>query len=113
MPLKLESDALRERHDHNSILQLGTRIRIIGDPGSGKSTFVKKLFRDCCLHAISAPRHARLPIFLELRTLQMPNDLDQLDGGVWLLRILKARVLSFDAFKIDECFENYVRTSVY
>lgn len=52
-----------------------------------------------------------MPIFLELRTLQFPDTISSSDAGDWLLSVVKQQVLAFDAYKIDECFDNYVRTT--
>src|SRR5690242_13130966 len=43
------------------------RARIVGDPGSGKSTFVKKQFRIACHHTLVQASAAPLPILVELK----------------------------------------------
>ena len=37
-----------ETFTNDSILSAGNRIRVVGDPGSGKSSLVKRVFRDLC-----------------------------------------------------------------
>jgi hypothetical protein len=61
----------KSQYTHADLLEVGNRLRIIGDPGSGKSSLVKRLFRDACLDAIAHPRRSRLPMLLELKTLKL------------------------------------------
>jgi hypothetical protein len=53
-----------------------SRVVIVGEPGSGKSSLMKRTFRDACRKANSDPRRAALPLLFELRRLA---DLDQDD----------------------------------
>lgn len=71
VPLLLENAGLRKLVDHNSVLGVGTRILIVGDPGSGKSTFIKRIFRDTCRNATSGSKNAKLPIRIELKDLDI------------------------------------------
>jgi ABC-type protease/lipase transport system fused ATPase/permease subunit len=59
VPLVLERAGKQEGYDHNNILESGNRIRIIGDPGSGKSSIAKRIFRDACRNGIQKPRTSR------------------------------------------------------
>ena len=61
VPLLLEKSLDDRLYDHSNLVELGNRIRIIGDPGSGKSTIAKRLFRDECRMAL-ARKPSRLPI---------------------------------------------------
>lgn len=44
-------------------------VLVLGEPGSGKSTLTKKLFREACIRLYGAPSQAPLPVHLELRSL--------------------------------------------
>ena len=49
-------------YSHVDILTAGNRIRVMGDPGSGKSSLIKRLFRDTCSSALDKPSKSKLPI---------------------------------------------------
>ncbi|MCO1659191.1 NACHT domain-containing protein [Pseudonocardia humida] len=53
-----------------ALLTLGNRIQVIGDPGSGKSTLIKKLLIDSCRQAIERPRSSKLAVRIELKNLR-------------------------------------------
>jgi hypothetical protein len=55
VPLVLEGATGQQSYDHYSLLFAGNRIRIIGDPGSGKSSIAKRIFRDACRYAQFMP----------------------------------------------------------
>ena len=71
--LTLEGSSNSENYDQRTILSAGPRVRVIGDPGSGKSSLVKRLFRDACTDAMTKPAKARLPILIELKNLKIPR----------------------------------------
>jgi hypothetical protein len=48
VPLSLEKGGDTLTYNHDTILMQGNRLRIIGDPGSGKSSIAKKIFREQC-----------------------------------------------------------------
>lgn len=90
--------------DHRNVLTVGNRIHVMGDPGSGKSTLVKRLFRDACVEAIRRPSRSRLPILLELKQLVVPK------GGTaqseeWLFEELRRLVSAEGVYKMSECFD--------
>src|SRR5580658_5006065 len=87
VPLILER--VGEDFDHRTILRAGNRIQIIGDPGSGKSSVAKRIFRDACREALYWPGQARFPIMVELRTIKFPEKLTEKDTADWLLRHIK------------------------
>jgi hypothetical protein len=64
--LRLEQHGgLSALHTHSTLFQIGNRLRIMGDPGSGKSSLVKKIFRDECARALASPSSPwRNPFFL-------------------------------------------------
>ncbi|UOX92557.1 NACHT domain-containing protein [Amycolatopsis sp. FBCC-B4732] len=58
---------------------------LFGEPGSGKSSLTKKLFRQSCRQLYSVPATSRLPVHLELRTLDWhASGADGAEPGAWL-----------------------------
>jgi NACHT domain-containing protein len=74
VPLLLEGPAGRTVEYRQLLDRPGLHSVVIGDPGSGKSSLMKHLFRDACRRAASDPRHSALPLILELSTLDGPGD---------------------------------------
>ena len=73
VPLSLETSMDQKLYDHDTLLSLGNkRLRIVGDPGSGKSTIAKRLFRDECRKALER-KPSRLPILIELKSISMAS----------------------------------------
>ena len=101
----------RATYSHNDLVSLGDRIRIVGDPGSGKSSLVKKLLRDRCRAAISQPMSGPLPIVVELKNLVIPPEvlIDHL--GEWFLGELRSRVANFASYSMDDVFDIYASAS--
>jgi hypothetical protein len=62
------SGAAVQRVSDESLLagQLGS-VLIFGEPGSGKSSLTKKIYRRSCVQAYTAPASSRLPLHFELR----------------------------------------------
>ena len=58
VPLILENRGMNAAFNNASVLDAGNRIRIIGDPGSGKSSAAKWIFRNECRRAVAAPEIA-------------------------------------------------------
>jgi predicted NACHT family NTPase len=96
--------------DHSNLLEVGSRIRVIGDPGAGKSSLVKRLMRDACRLAQATPKKARLPVLIELKKCKVPGNAPK-DIGAWFLAELKKEALKSDVYRMDECFDAYVRGS--
>jgi hypothetical protein len=93
---------------HETLLEAGARVRIIGDPGSGKSSLVKRLFRDACQEALSSPKSARLPIRIELKDFVPPDDVTGQDElAEWALTRLQSTVVRTAAFDMEGAFESY------
>ena len=111
VPLALERAGRQEGYDHGNILEVGNRIRIIGDPGSGKSSIAKRIFRDACKNGIAHPRKARLPILVELRRLNFPKAGKKENLGGWLLEYLRTDTVNNSAYDLGSCFDIYALTT--
>jgi hypothetical protein len=107
VPLSLEKALDQRLYDHTNLLEIGSRIRITGDPGSGKSTIARRLFRDQCRLANSR-KPSLFPVLVELKTIVIPQAIKQGDLRVWLFNYIKKFVLSYDVFDMERCFTSYV-----
>ncbi|MBB5643930.1 hypothetical protein [Pedobacter cryoconitis] len=76
--------------NHRDFLKIGNRIKVMGDPGSGKSSLIKKVFRNNCQLAIKRTRRAKLPVFVELKNVN-PDKIKESDLGKWFLRLHPGR----------------------
>jgi hypothetical protein len=88
VPLSLEQAGKGERFSHRNVVEAGGRIRIIGDPGSGKSSIAKRIFRDECKSGVDSPRSSRFPILMELNKIPFPKRANQKNAGEWLLKYI-------------------------
>jgi hypothetical protein len=106
IPLQLES---AERGRVASVDELWKsnvkRARIIGDPGSGKSSLVKQMFRQACRVLLADARNP-LPIIVDLRGFDPPADVssnyDSLDN--WAVEYLRKAVASVRGFDMVRLF---------
>lgn len=112
VPLILEQRGNKQAiYTHTNLLSAGNRIRIIGDPGSGKSSLIKKLLRDACRAAIKNPSKSSLPIFFELKNFDATSEVPTTELGEWFYGKIKSQVAKNAVYKMDDCFENYARTT--
>lgn len=108
VPLFMEQQGMRERSfTHEDLLTVGNRIIVAGDPGSGKSSLVKRLLRDTCHFALRNASASRLPVLIELRRVQIPASIEDKDLGDWFLAELRKKVAETHVFKIEEAFDDY------
>lgn len=110
LTLEEQSDS-GESYDHDTLFSAGNRIRVIGDPGSGKSSLVKRVFRDACAAAVAKPSKAKLPILVELKNLSVPKTIASQNLGEWFYTYLRETTKKSDIYKIEECFDNYARVT--
>ena len=98
-------------YDHRDILAAGNRIRVIGDPGSGKSSLIKRLFRDACYHALRKPSKARLPLLVELKNLSVPGKQHPEKLGDWFVKKLRDATSKSKVYQMEECFDTYAENT--
>lgn len=94
-------------YNHHDLLGSGNRIRVIGDPGSGKSSLIKRIFRDACFSAVGKTSHARIPILIELKNLNVPRK-SKANLAEWFVAYLKDFVNKSHVYQMGECFDTYV-----
>ena len=110
VPLTLERAGTSRNYSHSDILGIGDRIRIVGDPGSGKSSVAKRLFRDECKKTQNGFGSDRLPMFVELRRLNIPANASEKGLGDWFLKTLVAAIKKLDVYEAERCFNVYAST---
>lgn len=79
------SGARRRVTDDDLLADDAGSVLLFGDPGSGKSSLTKKLFRQTCRKAFTHPDTNRLPLHVELRGLGWAEaKASKQDAGAWL-----------------------------
>jgi NACHT domain len=113
VPLTLQNPAspAYQTYEFSAFLGVGNRIRLVGDPGSGKSSLVRRILRDGLNVALSDPEGSRFPVAFELRNLHIPADIAPNALGEFLYETLKAHVSEVAAYAVAECFDNYARST--
>lgn len=94
--------------NHKDFLTIGNRIMVMGDPGAGKSSLIKRVFRDACIGGIKKAKKSKLPILVELKNLDANTVKD--DVGKWFFEYIKKEISQNKVYKIEDCFENYCST---
>jgi hypothetical protein len=108
VPLYMETQAPSSATTitHQNVLQLGNRILVVGEPGSGKSSLAKRLFRDECLKATRHPSRTAFPVIVMLKDIKLPSKQpEDTDMGMWLLDYVKKSLLPSSAFELEKCFD--------
>ncbi|WP_433384339.1 NACHT domain-containing protein [Actinoplanes sp. CA-142083] len=98
-------------YSSHTVLDAGSRLLIIGDPGSGKSSLVKMVLRDTCRATMARPHKSRLPILVELRNLKVPNRKQSAEKwGDWAVDELKRQVSQIEGHKMADFFDHCARS---
>lgn len=112
VPLTIEYGEAQspESSQNLDLLQGSNRLLVVGDPGSGKSSLIKYLFRENCRTAERIPAKSRLPIQVELKRLGSPNTLDEEKAAEWFLREMRNRVASVEGYNMGQLFDSCLTT---
>ena len=102
---------LQQAFNHADLLRAGNRLRIAGDPGSGKSSLVKRLLRDAAMLGIAAPPTSRFPLLFELRDLDPPIDTPTESLGEWFYQHLRALAAKANVYRLGECIDSYAQST--
>jgi hypothetical protein len=108
VPLTLEGPLADKKYDHATIRHCGSRIRVIGEPGSGKTTVLKRIFRDECRRALESSGSAKFPILFELKHLHPPREISVDALGDWFLELIRSEIKQANVFNMAECIESYL-----
>jgi hypothetical protein len=85
------------------------RLRIIGDPGSGKSSLAKKMFRDACRDAATFKSDHRLPILIELKRFSPPKSTSTEKARInWAIKYFQEQVAAVHGFDMPQLFDSYL-----
>jgi NACHT domain len=108
VPLTLELGRRNKTFTSANVLDAGSRLVIVGDPGCGKSTLVKRIFRDTCWATQARPSKGRLPIRLELKGLTPPSNVtNDADAGDWIISLLRNSVSQVEGFEMSQLFDSW------
>ena len=118
VPLRLEDPSGHgETRTHLDFATPGARVRIIGDPGSGKSSLVRRVFRDECKRAkglarrdeTGKRRRAQLPILIDLKEFAPPAALSDASQFLdWALEQLRHSVIHVRGFDMPGMFDAFL-----
>ncbi|MFJ1766505.1 NACHT domain-containing protein [Amycolatopsis sp. NPDC088138] len=90
------------------VLDNGLRVRIIGDPGSGKSSLIKKMFRQMLNQGLHGVHRHKLPIMIELKNFSPPVTADDEQAlGEWAYGELRRAVATVEGFEMEKLFDVY------
>lgn len=105
VPLRV-ADSAKNLSNIDFIQRLrGDRIVITGDPGSGKSSFVKWMFRKLLRESVTSYANSTLPVLLELKKLKAEGL-----NSDWLYAAIRDAVAATATFDGAGLFDAYVAT---
>ncbi|MEW2162993.1 NACHT domain-containing protein [Streptomyces sp. NPDC007084] len=108
--LKLENGAASFVYSGDVLeIQGMSRVRVVGDPGSGKSSLAKKMFRDACREAMALRSGHRLPVLVELKRFTPPKNVTTDKArATWAVKFLRDHVAKVQGFEMGDLFDAYV-----
>lgn len=112
VPLTLETGRGTQAADPMNVIRAHNRVRIVGDPGSGKSSLAKNLLRTGCREAMEKKSGHRLPVIIEMRTLRgRLKENKGSSGQSWLLEVIREKVCKVHGHSMGEFVDSYSKSN--
>jgi AAA ATPase domain len=103
------SDATGKMLDYKRIAtKPGERVLLLGDPGCGKSSILKRMFREACRKSALSPRGNAIPVLLELKDVARSLD-SKAASGSRLLEAVTEALTSASVFHTEETIQALAR----
>lgn len=106
---------LRDQKSHTwsdtELLNTRMSFAILGEPGAGKSSLAVWLQRRLSALCVQSPKQARLPIFIDLRKVEVPNDVVDSELGAWFVSHLDSAVKRVPTYGTDQLFRTMSRNT--
>lgn len=84
------------------------RVLLVGDPGSGKSTLVRRIYRDICRDAIASTFGGRIPVLIELKNLDRYSKPKGEPNQESLSELIRRQVTSVRTYSGDDLYESFL-----
>ena len=107
IPLVVSQSSTGAEYTHENLFDAGNRIRIIGDPGSGKSSLVKRVFRDECFRILSRSSQVRMPIIYELKKYSPSPETSDSQLDLSLFSSIASEVNISDVYRLSDCLTTF------
>ena len=117
VPLQLEDPSgSRSMRTDLDFFDRGARLRIVGDPGSGKSSLVKRVFRDACQRSRKFRNDTRkvgfppvLPVLVDLKQFSPPDTAaTDAECAAWGIEQLRGSVAGVQGFGMQIMFDSFM-----